>query len=85
MDEVLALCKENGWRVLDVAGDRVTLAISPVAISRMPALLSNALLERGVMLHEARPPFDLPCAWIEYDLASLRCVLHLVLNDSFLR
>jgi len=84
MDEVVALCRANGWRVIEVVGDRVTLAIHPIEISRMSARVRDVLLARGVVLHEAKPPFDLPCAWVEYDPAVLRCRLYLVLNDSFL-
>jgi hypothetical protein len=85
MQKVVALCRAQGWHVIEVDGDRVTIAVPPTEISRLPARVCNAFLARGVVLHEAKPPIELPCAWVEFDLATLRCRLHIVVNDSFLR
>lgn len=85
MDRTLAILAGGGWRVLEVAGDRVTLQVNPLDISRAPAALQRLFTPHGAIFHEAKPPFDRPCAWIEYDLATRGCRMHVVINDSWLR
>lgn len=85
MDRVVGILRGAGFRVVGVEGDRIEIEINPLDIGRMPMRLRNLLADHGAMVHEAKPPFDLPCAWIEYDLASLRARLFVVINDSFIR
>jgi len=85
MDRVVEILRGAGYRVIGVEGNRIEIVINPLDIGRMPMRLRNVLADHGAIIHEAKHPFDLPCAWVEYDLATLRARLFVVINDSFIR
>jgi len=85
MTKVQQLFHDNGWRVESVHEHGVVLRIPPLDISRVPARLSRLLGTVGVVLHEAREPYDRPCAWVEFDLSSQVARVHVILRDEWLR
>lgn len=85
MDRVLTLLKRYGWRVLEVRENLVRLHVDPIAIPRATAMLRRQLEDAGCILHKAKPPYALPCAWAEYDVAEMRACIWLVTSDEYLR
>jgi len=85
VSRTVALFHDGGWKVESVHEHGVVLRIPPLDISRVPARLSRMLGTVGVVLHEAREPYDRPCAWVEFDLATQVARVHVILRDEWLR
>jgi len=84
MDRTLQLLRSTGWRLVSVAGDHAILEVDPLDIGRVPAHLERVFLPHGAVFHEGRPPCATPCAWVEFDVATRRAWVHVVINDSWL-
>jgi len=85
VSRTVALFHDGGWKVESVHEHGVVLRILPLDISRVSARLGRMLGTVGVVLHEAREPYDRPCAWVEFDLATQVARVHVILRDEWLR
>ena len=85
MEKVTKLFRKAGWKVVTVQDSLLTIAIVPLDISRMPARINRLLQPYGVSLVSSWDNKKrLPCAWVEFDVASLTAFVHVRINDSFL-
>jgi len=84
MDEVREFLEAQGWTILEIRGNLVRLFIDPIAIVRAAARLRRSLEDVGVFLYKANTAPDKPCAWVEFDVSTLRSVLNLVISDEYM-